>query len=326
MGYRHLSADERQLIYQWEGEECTQEGIGERLGRSKATISREFKRNTGQSGYRPKQAHTLAQARARRPGARTFTAEMRTEVELKVRQGQTPEIIKGRAEFEGRAMVCKEWIYKYIYAEAKVGGDMWKHLPRAKRRRHRRCPRQDGRGRGRIPDQRRIDTRPSIVGKRERIGDWEGDLMTGAPGTGHLAMMVDRKSRYTLVGKVESKEAQEVNDRIVTMFEDMTIPPEARLTMTLDNGKEFALHQDLARRIGLLIYFAHPYHSWERGTNENTNGLIRRLYHKGASLADIDKDELVRISSYVNDRPRKCLGWRTPREVFYDSIAAARSG
>ncbi|MFH1706318.1 MAG: IS30 family transposase [Planctomycetota bacterium] len=129
-----------------------------------------------------------------------------------------------------------------------------------------------------------------------------------------------------LVGHVWSKEAQEVNDRIVAMFTDKDIPLGARLTGTFDNGKEFALHQELARRTGMEIFFAFPYHSWERGTNENTNGLIRRLLPKGSSFAHLDQAALARIESYVNDRPRKCLGWRTPREVFYDRIATARSG
>jgi len=326
MAHQRITAEERRLIYQLLKDKRSLGEIGRLLGRSKGALSREIKRNTGQCGYRPKQAQERAEARAKRPGARKFTAEMRAEVEQKIRKGHTPEIIKGRAALEGRAMVCKETIYKSIYVDAKAGGDLWKYLPRSKRKRHRRCPRQDGRGRGRIPDQRRIDTRPKVVDKRERIGDWEGDLMSGAAGTGHLATMVDRTTRFLLVGHVWSKEAEEVNDRIVAMFTDKDIPLWARLTGTFDNGKEFALHQELARRIGMEIYFAFPYHSWERGTNENTNGLIRRLLPKGSSFAHLDKAALARIESYVNDRPRKCLGWRTPREVFYDRIATARSG
>ncbi len=325
MGNKRITAEERRLIYQLLKAERSRGEIGRLLGRSKGAVSREIKRNTGQCGYRPQQAQERAEARAKRPGARKFTAAMRVEVAEKIRKGHTPEIIKGRAALEGRPMVCKETIYTYLYAQAKGGDTLWTHLPRAKRKRHRRCPRQEGRGRGRIPNQRRIDTRPEIVAKRERIGDWEGDLMSGAPRTGHLTTMVDRVSRYTLVGRVGSKEAAEVNDCIVKTFEDRKIPASVRLTGTFDNGKEFALHQELSRRTGMEIYFAFPYHSWERGTNENTNGLIRRLYPKGSSFADIDATELARIESYLNDRPRKCLGWRTPREVFYERIATARS-
>lgn len=326
MSYRHVSEEERQHIYEWKRAGKRDGEIARLLRRHRCTILRGIRRNTGQCGYRSKQAHESAVAHARRPGPRIFTEAMRAEVERRIRQGQTPGIIEGRVRYEGRAMVCRETIYQYVYTDAKTGGDLWIHLPRAKRRRHRRCPRQDGHGRGRIPDQRRIDTRPAIVATRERIGDWEGDLMTGAPDTGHLVTMVDRKSRYTLVGKVESKEAPKVNDCIVAKFEDQGIPPEARLTGTFDNGKEFALHQDIARRTGMDIYFAYPHHSWERGANENTNGLIRRLYPKGASFADIDDAALARIESHVNDRPRKCLGWRTPREVFHDGLAVAQSG
>jgi IS30 family transposase len=324
MSYQRLSGEERRIIYRMLGAGCTREEIGRLLGRSKGTISREVKRNTGLRGYRPTQAHARAVAHARRPGPRRFTPAMRQEVEARIRQGQTPEIIQGRVRYEGRTMVCKETIYQHIYADAKQGGDLWENLPRAKRRRHRRCPRQDGRGRGRILGQRRIDTRPAIVATRTRLGDWEGDLMTGAPGTGHLVTMVERKSRFTLLGRTQSKEAPEVNARIGRMFDG--VPSAARKSATFDNGKEFALHQEIARHNALEVYFAFPYHSWERGTNENTNGLIRRIYPKGSSFADLNKAALAKIDAYINDRPRKCLGWRTPREVFYDDLVAARSG
>lgn len=326
MGYGHLTADERRLIHQWLGEGYTQAGIGKLLSRDKGTISRELSRNTGARGYRPTQAQALAQARAKRGGRRTFTDAMRTEIGERLGKGWTPATISGRARYEGRAMISREWIYRYIYAAGKAGNDLWTKLPRAKRKRRRRRPRQDGRGRGQIPNQRRIDTRPGVVDKRERIGDWEGDLMSGAPGTGHLATMVERASLFTLLSHVPSKEAEVVNDGIAGAFDARSIPACVRLTMTLDNGKEFALHEALAARTGLAIYFAHPYHSWERGTNENTNGLIRRLLPKGASFAGLDATEIARIETYLNDRPRACLGWRTPREVFYGWIAAQLTG
>lgn len=326
MDYGHLSGDERRMVYQWRGDGCTLAEIGKRLNRDKGTISREFRRNTGARGYRPTQAQAMAQERAKRGGRRTFTDAMRVEIAERLRKGWTPAIISGRAHHEGRAMISREWIYRYIYAEGKAGNDLWIKLPRAKRKRHRRCPRQDGRGRGQIPNQRRIDLRPEVVDKRERVGDWEGDLMSGAPRTGHLATMVERGSLYTLVGRVGSKEAAEVNDCIAETFDDRSIPASVRLTMTLDNGKEFTLHEALAVRTGLEIFFAQPYHSWERGTNENTNGLIRRLYPKGSSFADLDETKLAEIEAYLNDRPRQCLGWRTPREVFYGWIASRRIG
>lgn len=321
MAYRRVTQEERRLIYQWCRAGCQLREIGRRLGRAGSSISRELRRNRGKKGYRPQQAHWKAQERARRPGPRRWTKTVRLEVEKRLREGWTPEIISGRARLEGRAWVCKETIYKHIYADAKAGGNLWTHLPRAHRKRRRRCPRQDGRGRGRIPNQRLIDTRPAEVETRQTVGHWEGDLLQGAPRTGHLATAVERKTRFTLLARTETKESGEVTPIFCAMFRQ--IPKAAAVGLTLDNGKEFAGHEALAQSTGLEVFFAHPYHAWERGTNENTNGLIRRLYPKGRSFADLGKTELKQIDRYLNDRPRRCLGWKTPREVMSAFLASA---
>jgi IS30 family transposase len=237
---------------------------------------------------------------------------VRADAELRLREGWTPEIISARARLEGRSWVCKETIYAHVYAEAKRGGALWENLPRARRKRRRRLPRQDGRGRGRIPNQRRIDTRPAEVETRARVGHWEGDLINGAHDTGNLVTLVERNTRFTLVGRTDSKEAEEVLRTMCALFADL--PPRSRQGVTFDNGKEFARHEELARRTGMDVYFARPYHSWERGTNENTNGLIRRIHPKKSSFSRIGRAGLKRIDVYLNDRPRKCLGWMTPRE------------
>lgn len=312
MTYKRLTATERLYIYRWLKEGLRPAEIARRLRRDPGSLSRELRRNKGLKGYRPKQAQEKAQARARRSGPRRFTAEVRADVEARLKEGWTPEMIGARARKEGRPHVCKETIYKHIYADAKAGGTLWKHLPRAKRKRRRRCPRQEGRGRGRIPNQRRINTRPAEVETRLTIGHWEGDLINGAHGTGNLATLAERHTRFTLVGRTRSKETQEVTRELCALLK--TLPGKARLTLTLDNGKEFANHEALAREAGVDVFFANPYHSWERGTNENVNGLIRRLYPKKSSFARIDAEKLKRIDSFLNDRPRKCLGWMTPRE------------
>jgi IS30 family transposase len=314
MAYRRITEEERTLIYRWLREGHTQNEVARRLSRNRGSISREIGRNTGLRGYRPKQAHEKAQAQAKRAGPRRFTEKVRAEAEARIEEGWTPAIISGRARLEGRPWVCAETIYQHVYADAKAGGTLWKSLPRAKRKRRRRCPRQDGRGRGQIPNQRRIDTRPAEVETRRTVGHWEGDLINGANGTGNLATLVERKSRFTLVDRTDSKEAQEVALKIGTLFK--TLPPRARRSVTLDNGKEFARHEEIAKDAALDVFFAHPYHSWERGTNENTNGLIRRLHPKKSSFAAIGRAELMRIDVFLNDRPRKCLGWSTPRETL----------
>lgn len=321
MTYSRVTKEERIHIHRWRQDGCGVREIACRLWRSPSSISREVARNTGERGYRPKQAHRLALERALRSGPRRFTEAVRLDAEARLREGWTPEIISGRARLEERAWVCKETIYKHVYADAKAGGDLWTHLPRSRRKRRRRCPRQEGRGRGKIPNRRMIDTRPAEVETRAYPGHWEGDLINGARETGNLVTLVERSTRFTLVGRTDSKEASEV--RVVIEALLAPLPLALRLSMTFDNGKEFAQHEALARSLGLDVYFAKPYHSWERGTNENTNGLIRRLHPKQSSFASISPTELKRIDTYLNDRPRKCLGWMTPREKVAAFLVSA---
>ena len=318
--YTRVTGEERRLIYNWMQEgKCVRE-IARLLGRAASTVSREVFRNTGGRGYRPKQAQELAAMRAKRPGARRFTEEVRRDAEEKLGNGLTPEAICGRAVLEGRAHVCKETIYKHVYADAKSGGDLWKMLPRARRKRKRRCPRQEGRGRGVIPGRRGIETRPSEVDLRVTVGHWEGDLIVGAHATGYLVTLVERVTRYTLVGWSVTKEAGAVAAEVIGLLSANGV---VCTGITFDNGKEFARHAEIASALKAEVFFARPYHSWERGTNENTNGLIRRLYPKSVSFAAIGEADLKRIDVFLNDRPKKCLGWKTPREVMAAFLAAA---
>lgn len=320
MSYTRVTGEERRLIYNWRQEGKGVREIAKLLKRASSTVSREVSRNTGGRGYRPKQAQELAEARARRPGPRRFTEAVRREAEEGLRTGWTPEVICGRAKREGRAHVCKETVYKHVYADAKAGGDLWRHLPQAKRKRKRRCPRQEGRGRGMIPGRRGIETRPPVVELRTAVGHWEGDLVVGAHATGYLVTLVERVTRFTLVGWSRTKEADEVAAVVIKLLQTVGV---ACTGITFDNGKEFARHAEIASALKADVFFARPYHSWERGTNENTNGLIRRLYPKGVSLAAIGPADLRRIDTFLNDRPRKCLDWQTPREVMAAFLAAA---
>ncbi|MGI5869865.1 MAG: IS30 family transposase [Kiritimatiellia bacterium] len=318
MTYSRVTREERNLIYKWKQGGFSQRRIASLLSRSPSTISRELRRNKGKRGYRPKQAQAFAEARAKRPGRRRFTEVVRKDVEEKLARGWTPEIICERARLEGRAHVCKETVYKYVYEDAKDGGDLWKHLPRAKRKRKRRCPRQDGRRRGVIPGRRGIETRPAEVELRTRVGHWEGDLIVGKNASGYLVTLVERVTRFALVGWSPSKEADVVAPVIIDLFTEAGVPVDG---ITFDNGKEFARHEQIARELLADVYFAHPYHSWERGTNENTNGLIRRIYPKQASFMEIGQKDLRWIDVFLNDRPRKCLGWKTPREEMEAHLA-----
>jgi IS30 family transposase len=321
MAYNRVTKEERNLIYRWRQEGLGIRGMARLLGRAASSISRELTRNRGKKGYRPKQAHWMATEKAMRAGPRRFTEEVRKDAEERLKDGWTPDIISNRARVEGRPWVCKETIYKHIYVDAKAGGTLWKNLPRARRKRRRRCPRVEGRGRGRIPNQRPIDTRPAEVELRQTVGHWEGDLINGAHETGNLITLVERSTRYTLVGRTDCKEADEVTRGISDQFG--TLPCSVLKSLTLDNGKEFARHEEIARATNMDVFFANPYQSWERGTNENTNGLIRRLHPKKSSFAGIGQAELKRIDTYLNDRPRRCLGWMTPREKMAAVLARA---
>ena len=166
-----------------------------------------------------------------------------------------------------------------------------------------------------------IDNRPKEAETRETVGHWEGDLVCGAYHTGNLLTLVERRTRFTLLERTATKGAREVTRKICRLLKG--IPRAFRSTLTVDNGYEFAWHEELSRRTGIDVFFAHPYHSWERGTNENTNGLIRRLYPKSSSFAGIRKLHLKSIDTFLNDRPRKCLGWMTPREAMTASLACA---
>ena len=311
--YHRVTKGERRAIYFMRQEGDTLRAIARRLGKSASTISRELRRNKGKRAYRYQQADARAQARAKRVVVRRFTPEMKAEVARGLRyKGATPQIISAQARKQGRAFVCKETIYQHLYAEGKAGGTLWRFLPRAHRKRWRRCPRDDGRGKGRIRNQRRIDERPAEVESRETFGHWEGDLINGAPGTGHLVTLVERKTRFTLIGRTQTKGAKEVTRSILRLFAEL--PPIARRSLTLDNGKEFAGHETIAKRLKMDLFFAFPYRSWERGANENVNGLVRREYPKRASFAEIDGYQLWQLRRFVNDRPRGCLDWNTPSE------------
>ena len=311
--YHRVTKEERRLL------SCMRQagdGIGEiarRLGRAGSTISRELQRNRGKRGYCYRQADARAQARTKREVWRRFTPQMQAELERALRYKQlTPQLISQQARAQGRPFACKETLYQYIYAESRTGGTLWTCLPRSHKRRWRRCSRRDNGGRGRLLHQRRIDERPAEVATRETVGHWEGDLIQGAAGSGHLVTLVERKTRFALVGWTPTREAKDVTRVVVRLLSEL--PAHVRRSLTFDNGKEFAGHETIAKRLKMAVYFAHPYHSWERGANENVNGLVRRLYPKRCSFADVDAYQLWQLRRFLNDRPRGCLGWKTPSE------------
>ena len=310
MAYTQLTQEQRYQIYALLKTEHSQTGIAVVIGVNKSTISRELKRNRGKRGYRPKQAQRFAQRRRRKAVHKRIQKETWAKIEEKLREDWSPEQVSNWLKKNTDTAVSHEWIYQYIYMNKRTGGDLHKHL-RCQKKRRKRAGDYDRRGK--IPNQVSIEERPEIVEKRERLGDWEADTIIGAGKRGAIVTLVERKSRFTLLKQVTRRKAAAVEEAIL----DLLRPFQASThTITFDNGKEFANHQTIARELQANVFFAHPYSSWERGTNENTNGLIRQYFPKGSDFSSITDDQISFVKERLNDRPRKCLDFQPPSMVF----------
>lgn len=318
-GYTQLTQEQRYQIYAMKKVGFNQSQIAADLEIHKSTVSRELRRNEGGRGYRPQQAHQRAlerrQERARRP---RINADLWSVVESKLREQWSPQQIAGRLKLERGSSVSHESIYGHIYADKRGGGTLHQHLRSQKKRRKR-----YGSGRSRrglIPQRRCISERPAIVERRERIGDWEGDTIVGKGHRQAIVSLTERFSRYTLLQKVDNATATQVSaavrEQLQPWMDDV-------LTLTTDNGKEFALHQQIAAALQADYYFAHPYASWERGLNENTNGLVRQYCPKKSDFSKLCPQDIEDIVEKLNHRPRKSLGYRTPHEVFFQITKVA---
>jgi IS30 family transposase len=281
-------------------------------------VSRELRRNRGQRGYRFKQAEAKAQARqALRSKPRKLTASVRRKVEAKLRQMRwSPEQISGWLRDQG-IKLSHERIYQMIWQDKRDGGNLWRSLRRRGKRYNKRAGKNAGRGL--IPNRIDISDRPAIVARKARLGDWEGDTVVGAGHKGGLLTLVERKSRLTKISKLRRSTARATQRATVRRLKPID---NFVHTITFDNGKEFAAHQDIAHALKAKIFFATPYHAWERGLNENTNGLIRDFFPKGTDFSTISNAEVAKVERLLNARPRKSLGFRSPQEVF-DSLACS---
>lgn len=313
--YQHFTHEERYEIYEKLAEKVPKSEIASGVGKHISSIYREIKRNKGLKGYRPKQANDKAQVRqATKPRRVYFTAAIRSQVEAWIRQDFSPEQITGRAQHEGIPMVSHERIYQHIWEDKRAGGTLYEHLrhiPKKYRKRY--GSKQE---RGQIPNKVSIDVRPAEVESREELGHWEIDTVIGKSHDGAIVTLVERTSRFTVIGKLVGKHADPCAEKtieILTPFSDKV------KSITADNGKEFAKFERIADALEALFFFAHPYHSWERGTNENTNGLIRQYLPKSMGFELITQEDCQRIMDKLNNRPRKVLGFRTPAEVFFSN-------
>ena len=325
-GYTHLTPDDRCQIEVLMRRGDSIRVIGVLLGRSASTIRREVARNTGLRGYRKRQAQLSASERRSVASCRAkkMTDEVITTIEAKLTAEQwSPEQISGwmqrragaaSASGEGRpgeVWVSHERIYQHVWQDKRAGGDLWQHL----RHNGKKYNKRKGltAGRGCIPNRIDISKRPAIVEDKARIGDWEIDTVIGADHKGVLVTAVDRMSKYVVIEAVPNKTAEAVT---AALLRRLTTISTKVLTITADNGREFAEHQKIAAALNADFYFAKPYHSWERGLNEHTNGLIRQYFPKGKRLDGVTKADVDRAAHLLNTRPRKILGYKTPQEVF----------
>jgi len=309
--YTQLAHEQRYQIHAFMKAGYTQKAIAKETGTHPSTISREVRRNQGQRGYRPKQAHEKAMMRRYENPKTRIPLTTWALVDDRIKENWSPEQISGRLFMEQGISISHESIYLHIYQDKHQGGKLHKHL-RCQKKRRKRYGKQDRRGR--IPNRISIDERPPIVNQKSRIGDWEGDTIIGKGHQGVVATLVERKTQYTVMAKSKTKRAKPVRQSI----EQVLVPYREQVyTITYDNGLEFAEHQKMAQTLSANVYFAHPYSSWERGLNENTNGLIRQYLPKSRPLNNVTEKELKHIMDQLNHRPRKTLGFKTPHELFF---------
>ena len=285
------------------------------IGVHRSTLYRELRRNAGQHDYQPDQAHQQANHRRASAAKYRIPADVIQFVELTLAWLWSPEQISAVGKQIG-LMVSHEWIYRHVAADKALGGQLYRYL----RQGHKRYRKGMNSALSPIKDARSIDERPAIVDSRERLGDWEADTVLGKQGTGVLVTLAERKSRFYLVKRVASKQATVVRDAIIEM---LTPYIDQVHTITFDNGGEFAEHKAIEEALGAKAYFAHPYSSWERGLNENSNGLLRQFIPKGTDLREVTDEEIRRAEQWLNLRPRKYLGFRQPGKVFEEYRQAA---
>ena len=308
----HLTLEERDRIAHLRHQGADQKEIAHALGRCPATISRELRRNRTNGAYYAAQAQREAQRRRwERPLVRKMDEpEINEAVRAGLAHQWAPEQIAGRLQQQdSERQVSAQTIYTWI--KHNPYRDHWEAFlrRRGKRPNRRKNPEITG-------DTARIAERPEVIEQRLRLGDFEGDTVLGSPGTGGLATLVDRKSRFTIIVKIQSKHAGHVHEKIKQRLQELD--EQRRHSITFDNGTEFARCHRLEKHLGMELYFADPGCPFQRGTNENTNGLIRQYFPKGTDFRDITHNEVRQVENVLNDRPRACLGFRTPAEVFFE--------
>ena len=312
---KHLTFEQRCQIEVLQGGGYTQAEIAAGVGTSQSAVSRELARNHGQRGYRCKQAHEKAEARRSAASAvpRKMSQAVIAAIEAKLCTEQlSPQQISGWLATTQSVSVSHERIYLHIWADKRAGGMLFKQLRRRGKKYNRRSAKSAGRGV--IPGRIDISERPAIVEQRVRIGDWEADTIVGAGRRGAILSLVERFTKFTVLHKLDAATSDQTTRALIRRLR----PYQSLVhTITADNGKEFAGHRTVAKSLSAGFYFATPYHAWERGLNENTNGLVRQYFPKGTSFATVTQRDVRRVQNLLNSRPRKTLAYKSPNEVFF---------
>lgn len=313
-GYKHLTYSQRCQISKFLSIGLTQKYIAKYLNVSQSTISREIKRNTGEDGYIDWKASCLYKFRRTKISSipKKMTPKLISQIKKFLSNQWSPEQISGRLKQKG-VSISYEAIYLYIWKDKRNGGDLYNNLRRFTKKKY---TKRSNIHKTRIPNRPDIKDRPEVVEHKSRVGDWEGDTIIGKGRKGFLLSYVDRKSKFTILEKISRKTSKDVVDATVKRF--CRIKNKAH-TVTFDNGKEFCGHNQITKKIGVSCFFATPYSAWERGLNEHTNGLVRQYIPKSKDISVVTKEEIKDIENLLNNRPRKVLGYRTPREVFLEA-------
>ena len=321
--YQQLTEEERIEIYALKREEKSVPQIAKTLKRNPTTIYREIKRNSGLKNYRPKQAHGKAmERRASERKATKMTEPTLAYISDKLALEWSPDQISNAMRLDSQYtghLISHERIYSHIWQDKRANGTLYKQLRIANKARYRkRYGKNDYRGK--IPNRIDIDDRPAIVDRKERVGDWEADLVVGSKASGYLVTLVERVTKETLIGFVNRKTVTKVTAEINRLL----LPHKSYVhTITFDNGREFCGHQEVAKQLKCACYFAKPYHSWERGLNENTNGLIRQYFPKTKPFSPQTQSLLQHVMDRLNTRPRRLLDFMTPSQVYFQATKIA---
>jgi len=316
---KHLTVGQRYEIWAMMQQGLKQKEIALAIGKDKSVVSRELKRNCDNRNreYRADLAQRKYESRQKnKPKHIRFTEEVKQYVEECLAKDFSPEQISGRAVVEGRECVSHERIYQYVWKDKKAGGDLYTHLRHKGRRYRKRGNAKDSRGI--IKDRVDISQRPEIVDQKQRLGDLEIDTMIGQNHKGALLTINDRVSSYVIIEKLNGKDAKELALKVI---ERLSSYKKRIHTITSDNGKEFAEHKMISSELKVDFFFAKPYHSWERGANENTNGLIRQYFPKKTSFENLSDQDIKRVEDILNNRPRKKLNFLTPNEFLLRNLS-----